>query len=131
MTWRVRGGRLARSPVDTFLLLDRAVERHAERYRQRYGEVPTYKAGVHCGAVATAEVGELKKDIVHSGDAVNVTARIEGQCHAFGARLLVSEAALALGPLPDGAEAEEVGAVELRGREGAVRLFRVTTADIA
>ena len=126
VTWRVRDGRLARSPVETFVLLDRAVGRNADRYRARYGEVPTYKAGVHCGPVATAEVGELKKDIVHSGDAVNVTARIEGQCHALGARLLVSEAALELAPLPDGVEAEPVGEIDLRGRAGGVRLFRVT-----
>ncbi|MDT0631941.1 adenylate/guanylate cyclase domain-containing protein [Rubrivirga litoralis] len=129
VTWRVRDGRLPRSPVETFLLLDRAIDRNADRYRQRYGEVPVYKAGVHCGAVATAEVGELKKDIVHSGDAVNVTARIEGRCHALGARLLVSEAALGLAPLPDDAEAEPVGEIDLRGRDGAVRLLRVTAGS--
>ncbi len=77
------------------------------------------------GEVVTAEVGQLKKDIVHTGDAVNVAARIEGQCHALGARLLASEAALALAPLPDDVEAEMVGEVGLRGRAGVVRLYRV------
>ena len=125
VTWRVRNGRLPRSPVETFLQLDEAVARNAEQYTARYGVVPTYKAGLHCGPVVTAEVGEIKKDIVHSGDAVNVTSRIEGQCHALGARLLVSEAALALAPLPPGVVAEDVGAVDLRGREGPVRLFRL------
>ena len=108
VTWRVRGGRLARSPVETFFLLDKAIRQRAEHYRDRYGEVPTYKAGLHTGEVVTAEVGQIKKDIVHTGDAVNVAARIEGQCHALGARLLASEAALALAPLPRGR----------RGREG-------------
>ena len=125
VTWRIKNGRLARSPIETFVLLDQAIARHTDRYLARYGIVPTYKAAIHCGSVATAEVGELKKDIVHSGDAVNVTARIEGQCHALEARLLVSEAALALAPLPDGVEAEAVGAIDLRGRAGAVRLLRV------
>ncbi|HIL58458.1 MAG TPA: adenylate/guanylate cyclase domain-containing protein, partial [Rhodothermales bacterium] len=125
VTWRVRGGRLARHPAETLLLLDDAIAERAERYRQRYGEVPRYKAGLHTGEVVTAEVGTIKKDLVHTGDAVNVAARVEGQCHALGARLLASEAALRLAPLPDGVEAEEVGAVELRGRAGAVRLFRL------
>ena len=125
VTWRVRGGRLARHPAETLLLLDEAVAARAERYRARYGEVPRYKAGLHAGDVVTAEVGTLKKDLVHTGDAVNVAARVEGQCHALGARLLASEAALGLAPLPAGVEAEEVGAVELRGRAGAVRLFRL------
>ena len=77
------------------------------------------------GEVVTAEVGTLKKDIVHTGDAVNVAARIEGQCHGLGARLMASQAALALAPLPDGVGAEPVGEVGLRGRAGAVRLYRV------
>jgi len=125
VTWRVRDGRLPRSPVETFVLLDEAVRQRAEHYRARYGEVPVYKAGLHVGEVVTAEVGQLKKDIVHTGDAVNVAARIEGQCHGLGARLLASEAALALAPLPEGVEAEAVGEVGLKGRAGAVRLFRV------
>ena len=125
VTWRVRGGRLARHPAETLLLLDDAIAERAERYRQRYGEVPRYKAGLHTGEVVTAEVGTIKKDLVHTGDAVNVAARVEGQCHAFGARLLVSEAALALAPLPASLTAEEVGSVELRGRAGAIRLFRL------
>lgn len=126
ISWRVKGGKLARSPIETFVLLDRAIARRADRYRARYGVVPEYKAGVHCGGVVTAEVGELKKDIVYSGDAVNVTARIEGQCHALDARLLVSGEALGLAALPDGVQAEAVGEVDLRGRAGAVPLFRVS-----
>lgn len=126
ITWRVRGGRLPVHPVETFFLLDAALARRSSSYQRRYGAVPTYKAGLHCGTVATAEVGELKKDIVHSGDVVNVTARIEGQCHALSARLLASDAALALAPLPDGVRAEAVGEIRLRGREGAVPLFRVS-----
>ncbi len=128
VTWRVRDGRLPRSPVETFVLLDEVVRQRAEHYLERYGEVPAYKAGLHTGEVVTAEVGTLKKDIVHTGDAVNVAARIEGQCHALGARLVASEAALALAPLPEGVEARAAGEVGLRGRAGAIRLFRLDPA---
>ncbi|WP_412063406.1 hypothetical protein [Rubrivirga sp. IMCC45206] len=43
----------------------------------------------------------------------NLVARVEGLCYALGARLLASEAALGLVPLPAGLEAEEAGAVRL------------------
>ncbi len=125
ITWRVKGGKLRRSPVETFVLIDRAIARRASRYRSRYGEVPRFKGGLHCGTVVTAEVGTLKKDIVHSGDAVNVTARIEGQCRAYDARLLASDAVLELAPLPEGVTARPIGSVELRGRDGAIPLLRV------
>ncbi|MEM1057578.1 MAG: adenylate/guanylate cyclase domain-containing protein [Bacteroidota bacterium] len=125
VTWKVREGALARSPVEMFLRLDEVVHQRTPYYEAQYGEVPLYKAGLHVGDVVTAEIGELKKDIVYSGDTVNVAARIEGQCHALGARLLASREALDLAPLPEGVDPEEVGAIGLRGREGTVKLFRV------
>ncbi|MEM1055299.1 MAG: adenylate/guanylate cyclase domain-containing protein [Bacteroidota bacterium] len=125
VTWKVREGSLARSPVEMFLRLDEVIQKRTPYYMATYGEVPLYKGGLHVGNVVTSEIGELKKDIVYSGDTVNVAARIEGQCHAQGARLLSSQEALELAPLPEGVEPEEVGAIDLRGRSGAVRLFRV------
>jgi class 3 adenylate cyclase len=58
-----------------------------------------------------------------------VAARIEGACHTMKARLLVSEAALALAPLPAGVLTEDAGTVELRGRSGSVRLHRVISTS--
>ena len=37
-----------------------AIARRADAYRQSYGEVPTYKAGLHVGEVMTAEAGTVE-----------------------------------------------------------------------
>ena len=126
VTWVVRRGRVRGSAVEAFYRIEDHVAAGAARYERRYGAVPAFKAGVHVGPVVTAEIGYARKDIVHSGDAVNVTSRIEAQCHAHGARLLASEAALRLLGTPAGAAAEDVGTAEIRGRDGGVRLFRIT-----
>lgn len=124
-TWLVRRGKARGNALRAFFLIEDGVRAAASRYARRYDAVPTFKAGVHAGSVVTAEIGYVKKDIVHSGDAVNVTARVEAQCHALGARLLASEEALGVFEVPTGARAEDAGLVALRGREGAVRLFRI------
>lgn len=59
-----------------FLVSERIHERK-DRYLARYGVVPEFKGGLHGSPVVTAEIGDIKKDIVHSGDTVNTAARVE------------------------------------------------------
>lgn len=50
--------------------------------------MPKFKAGANCGMVFTSEIGELKKSIVYSGDAVNTTSRIVNECKKFQRELI-------------------------------------------
>ena len=84
VTWRVKGGRPTGDALRCFFLIADQVEARRERYLKRYGVVPQFKAGLHGGAVVTSEIGDIKRDVVHSGDAVNTAARIEAQCHPLG-----------------------------------------------
>lgn len=56
------------------------IHQQRDRYLARYGIVPGFEAGLHGGPVVTAEIGDVKKEIVHSGDTVNTAARIEAEC---------------------------------------------------
>ena len=123
VTWTVeRGLRQANCLRCIFLVGERIHERQA-RYLARYGIVPGFKAGLHGGPVVTAEIGDIKKDIVYSGDTVNTAARVEAQCRPLERRVLVSEALLRWCPVPPELEVEDMGARELRGKSEALRLF--------
>jgi len=125
VTWTTeRGLRAGNCLRCVFLVSERIHERRA-RYLARYGIVPEFKAGLHGGSVVTAEIGDIKKDIVHSGDTVNTAARVEAQCRPLERRVLVSEALLQRCPVPDDLVAEGMGSHELRGKSEAVRLYSV------
>lgn len=117
------GGRIVQDVGDE-VMVSWPIER-AERYRQRYGEVPQFKAGCHGGWVVTAEVDDLKRDIVHSGDVVNTASRTEGECRPRGRRLLVSEALLARMPAVEEAAVESLAAAALWGKAEPVALAAV------
>lgn len=125
VSWTMRNGTRHADCLRLFYLVEDAVEARREWYKRRYGIVPRFKAACHGGPVVTAEIGDLKRDIVHSGDTLNTTARIEGQCRPLGRQLLVSETMLDRCTLPGDLHAEEVGTVPLRGKAEHVRLFGV------
>ncbi len=60
-------------------------------FKQNFGVVPTFKAGIHLGSVTTGEIGAIKKEILFSGDVLNATARIQELCNRYGPDLLLSE----------------------------------------
>ena len=130
VSWPMRRAELDAAPVRCFFLVDARIAARAERYRRRYGAVPGFKCGCHGGWVVTAEVGDLKRDIVHSGDVVNTAARIEGECRPRGRRLLVSESLLARMPAVEDATVVPLGAAALRGKAEPVALCAVERAAL-
>lgn len=90
---------------------------NADTWRSRFGQVPEFRAALHCGPVVTAEIGLERHKIAYFGDVVNTTARLESLSKSLDVRVLVSADLLArLGPLPTEFTREDLGAHTLRGR---------------
>jgi adenylate cyclase len=123
VTWTVQQGLRQGNCLRCFFLMTEAVHERKDQYLTQYGVVPEFKAGLHGGPVITAEIGDIKKDIVHSGDTVNTAARIEAQCRPLDRRVLVSEALLQQCRVPSELQIEDMGDQPLRGKARAVRLY--------
>lgn len=99
-------------------------------YQEKYGVVPIFKAGINVGSATVLEVGEIKREISYLGDVLNTAARIQGECNDYGEDLLISEMLKnRISDLPQNLELAEIGRVELRGREEAVKIFAVRRLD--
>lgn len=129
VTWPMARGLRNAAPLRCFFLVEDRLAARAGHYRRRYGVVPTVKGACHGGLVVTAEVGDVKREIAHSGDVVNTTARIEGLCRPLGARLLVSDGVVARLSLPDGIGAVDRGEHAVRGRDEPVHVWAVERPD--
>jgi len=93
-------------------------------FRNQYGIVPEFKAGIHHGRVIRTQVGVLRKSIAFHGDAINTASRIQGKCNELGKDLLVSAA------VRDGLTEifgiNSEGCYQLRGKDCKVSIFSVT-----
>ena len=106
-----------------FLSLKESFLKQSNKYRSKYGLVPTFKAGFHFGNVTIGEIGELKKDIIFTGDVLNTTARIQSQCNSHIVDVLVSgELVNQLMPTED-FQFKSHGKSELRGKKDQIELF--------
>ena len=125
VTWpldeRMSGGRC----IDCFFAIADTIAGKADSYRQEFGMVPTFRAGLHAGAVVISECGNSRRQLAYFGDTVNVTARLQEYCKETGRNLLVSADLLShMRPNPN-ILIEPLGPAQLRGRAAAIEVFAV------
>ena len=100
------------------------IHARGETYQDKYGLIPTFKAGVHAGEVTVGEIGSLKRELVYTGDTLNTTARIRSKCGELNAQILCSHFFM------EGVNKEEemfelVGELTLKGKANKVSLCKV------
>ena len=90
MAWKYEDGIKDNQCVKCFFDIKVHINILREKYLRRYGLIPSFKAGIHCGKVVAGEIGIIKRDITYSGDVLNTTSRILTMCKEFNAEILSS-----------------------------------------
>ena len=122
ISWPVEKGIRNNNALHCFYRIERTIEEKKSKYLEKYGVVPTFKAGLHIGKATTGEIGVIKKDIVYSGDVLNTTSRIQALCNQYDVKILVSSALLQLMKLSAKYMAIPIGEISLRGKEQKIDL---------
>jgi len=127
VSWRKENGLANERALNCFFEIEKAMAEKQHYYLEKYGCVPSFKAGLHIGVAMIGEIGVIKKDIAFSGDVLNTASRIQARCNEFGVDLLVSEELVESLALSENKYSiKKLGAVQLRGREKTVTLFTIT-----
>lgn len=128
ISWKKETGIRDANCLRCFSAVEKAVQGHAAYFNRAFGVVPSFKAGVHAGWVVTGEIGQVKKDIVYSGDVLNTTARIVALCNSFGEDLLISDTIHAQLSEHPGFLFTDRGQPELKGKKAPIGLYGVSTS---
>jgi class 3 adenylate cyclase len=129
VSWQAssRGALEGAAPLRCVQAIGHEIADAAAEWRRDFGEVPGFRAALHCGPVVTAEIGLERHKITYFGDVMNTTARIETLCKTLGEPVLVSGDLMArLGPLPAEIEARPLGPQAVRGREEPLEVFAIS-----
>ena len=129
VTWSMKDGIKKNNCVRCFFEIERNIARLKPLYEKNYGIRPDFKAGLHGGRVITAEVGQIKSDIVYHGDVVNTCERILSQCHPLNKKILISEYVVRNLNLLPYYEAEFVSAIRLKGIGMEMGLYTIKSME--
>jgi adenylate cyclase len=125
LTWEVEHGLKNSNCLKTFFMFQESLLRNSDNYLKNFGVKPEFKAGLHFGKVVSAQIGDLKRDIVYNGDVLNTTARIQNECNKYQRSCLVSGTLMRRLKQINGFQWERIDVVKLRGKETEVELFSV------
>lgn len=123
IAWKYEAGIERNQCIRCFFDIKDHIVSLKEKYMNRYGIRPSFKAGMHCGMVVVGEIGNIKRDITYSGDVLNTTSRIQALCKEFKREVIASaELVDELQPLKK-FEALPLGNISLRGKEKQIPLI--------
>lgn len=128
VTWPLARGTKDARCLACALRIEALLSVNAGRYRERFGEAPRLRMGLHGGPVVVSEIGDERREIVYFGDTVNTAARLRGLAKRIDRSLVVSGELLERMALPSQARAEDMGAFELSGKAEPTRVFAVRAA---
>jgi adenylate cyclase len=129
VAWDYTDGREGAHCIRCFFDIKRSIEKNSAKYQTRYGLLPSFKAGLHCGRVIAGEVGIIKRDITYSGDVLNTTSRILTKCKELHEELIASSDLLEqLAPVTL-YMSRPLGAIKLKGKEKEVYLNALATME--
>ena len=89
--WTKNDGFHKQRCIQAFFAFIDLLDRRKGYFNKKYGEIPTFKAGMDWGTVTMTEIGDIKREIAFHGDVLNTAARLEKKCNEFGAQMIVTE----------------------------------------
>lgn len=122
-TWKTKEGLANYNCLKIFFKIQNKVFNNKKYYQDKYGEIPNFKAGLHFGEVISAQIGDIKREIVYNGDVLNTSARIQEQCNKVNRELLISGTLLNQLNIQKEYRAEKMDIVKLRGKESSIELY--------
>jgi adenylate cyclase len=125
LTWEVEQGLENMNCLKAFFLFRENLRKNGEHYLKNFGVIPEFKAGLHFGKVVSAQIGDLKREIVYNGDVLNTTARIQSECNKYQRDCLISGMLMNRLKQTNGFQWEWIDTVTLKGKETEVELFSV------
>jgi len=112
--------------VDLFFMVRQKIRRRKEHYMNKYGVIPVFKAGMHGGMVVSALIGDIRKEIVYSGDVLNTASRLEEICNDYNAELLISDTVYNKLKWTGRYNTNSLGVLQLKGKLKPLEVFSVT-----
>ena len=125
VSWPAAKGFKNNQALSCFFEIQKIVNKHADRYKEKFGIVPEFRASLHAGEVTAGEIGLYRKDIIFTGDVLNTAKRIQGYCDALEADFLVSGDTFLRMSHPENWKIYKESVLQLKGKSESIKVLIV------
>ena len=109
--------------VELFFAFRDLLEKRGDHYKNKYGFVPEFKAGVNGGKVTATEIGDIKRDIAYHGDVLNTASRIQDACNKHHQIYMIESNLFSKLSGLDKFEASLIENISLKGKHGGTDVY--------
>ncbi|MEQ9308605.1 MAG: adenylate/guanylate cyclase domain-containing protein [Balneolaceae bacterium] len=125
LTWKLGKSKHNHHWYACYFALKATLEQLNPYFKEMYGISPDFRAGAHAGEVTTGELGALKKEIVFTGDVLNISARLQALCKTYETDLVFSDV-LTLGlKLDENQKKTHLGEIVLKGKSSKTSIYTI------
>ncbi len=125
VSWPIKKGLKKNNCIECFFEIRKVFDELKPDYIKHFNAWPELKAGMHTGEVMVGEMGRVKRDISYSGDVLNTTARIEGECNKYKVDLLISDQLFEKLKRVSKYKFNNLGNILLRGKKQAIGIVSI------
>jgi adenylate cyclase len=129
LLWPTRIARQTLAPVKLYFDFVKEIEMQRKYFSDSFGEVPSFKAAIHSGAVTVTEIETVRKDVVYHGDVLNTCARMLEQCSILKKTLLVSSSISGWLEAHARFSASFVSPMALRGKNEKTNIYAISSRN--
>ena len=130
ISWSMEKGTRDANCIRVFFNIIETLKTLNEKYFEEYGFIPKINAGLHCGSVVRAEIGDIKTQIVFHGDVMNTCARVLDETKNYEGNLLITKDVFETLDLPLLYQAQSIGLLKLRGKQTQTELFAISDKEL-
>ena len=112
ITWPMKKGLKHANCIKIYFYVLNQIKRQKEKYLAKYGFVPKFTVGLHCGKVTTAEIGEVKSQVIHFGEVIYTSTLIKNEFKRLNKTFLITDRLVHKLNIPSALEMIKCGQLE-------------------
>jgi len=129
VSWEKKTGLLNAICLRTYFYINFEIRRQREKYLMNYGLVPEYTTCFHAGSIIAGEIGEVKSQIVFSGETLSELQKLKKASATYQKNLIISETLIHQLDLPPIYVKEVLGNIPLNPGKQEFKVYTLTELE--
>jgi adenylate cyclase len=130
ISWVEKTGIENMNCLRAYIYIQYEMRKQREKYLVKYGIVPEFTTCFHAGRIVAGEIGEVKSQIVFSGETLAELQKLKKAGLEFQKNPIISESLILLIDLPDIYQKEELGLLVMDDQAQNIKIYTFKEAVI-